>query len=103
MSPRMRLRRRTIILLAFALIVIAYGVHVARWRALPLVGDLPHDGYVRVTGVVHVHTTLSDGAATPDQGIAAAHEAGLQFVGITDHNNLHAKRWGGGHDGLLGI
>lgn len=76
---------------------------MARWHGLALVGDVPRDGYVRVTGVVHVHTTLSDGAATPDEVIAAARAAGLQFVAITDHNTLDAKRWEGDHDGVLVI
>jgi len=68
-----------------------------------VVGEQAHDGYQRVSGVVHVHTTLSDGAATPDEVIAAARAAGLKFVVITDHNNLDAKKWEGYHDGVLVI
>ena len=71
------------------------AVSVVRWRPRPVVGRAPADGYVRVSGVVHVHTTLSDGAATPDEVIAAARAAGLKFVVITDHNNLDAKQLGG--------
>jgi len=56
---------------------------------------------VRVPGVVHVHTTLSGGAATPDEVIAAAQAAGLKVVVITDHNNVDAKKWEGYHDGVL--
>jgi hypothetical protein len=92
------------VVLGLAVLVLAGGaVFVARWRPRALVGVLPADGYVRVPGVVHVHTTLSDGAATPDEVIAAARAAGLQFVVLTDHNTLDAKRWEGYHQGLLVI
>ena len=46
---------------------------------------------MRVPGVVHVHTTLSDGGGTPDEVIAAAAASELGFLVITDHNNLDAK------------
>ena len=64
-------------------------------------GAPPDDGYVRVPGVVHVHTTLSDGGGSPEEVIRAAKAAGLRFVVITDHNNLDAKRFEGVHDGVL--
>jgi hypothetical protein len=96
--------RPGIVILSLALLAVLAGtVHVARWRPRALVGEPPADGYVRVPGVVHVHTTLSDGAATPEEVIAAARAAGLRFVVITDHNTLDAKRWEGYHDGLLVI
>jgi hypothetical protein len=97
------LRARSLALVFVAIAVGMYAIHVARWRPLAVVGDMPHDGYPRVTGVVHVHTTLSDGAATPEEVIAAARAAGLGFVVITDHNTLDAKRWEGYHDGVLVI
>ena len=98
-----RPRIRAVLLGLVLIALVAGGVSVARWRPRALVGALPADGYVRVPGVVHVHTTLSDGAATPDEVIAAARAAGLQFVVITDHNTLDAKRWEGYHQGLLVI
>src|SRR5204863_8009053 len=97
--PRTRVLAAPLVILAVAV----SAVSVSRWRPRAVVGTAPADGYVRVLGVVHVHTTLSDGAATPDEVIAAAREAGLQFVVITDHNNLDAKKWEGYHDGLLVI
>jgi hypothetical protein len=54
-----------------------------------------------VRGVVHVHTTLSDGGGTPQEVAAAARRAGLGFVVLTDHNNLEAKPFEGYHDGVL--
>jgi hypothetical protein len=76
-------------------------LHAALWRPLPLSGDPPDDGYTRVRGVVHVHTTLSDGGGTPDEVIAAAQAAGLDFVFISDHNHLEAKPTEGYHGKLL--
>ena len=67
----------------------------------PVSGDEPDDGYTRVAGVVHVHTTLSDGGGTPDEVVAAAQRAGLGFLAITDHNNLDAKPVEGYHGGVL--
>ncbi len=64
-------------------------------------GEAPRDGYTRVPGVVHVHTTLSDGGGTPAEVIDAAHRAGLGFVVLTDHNNLDAKPYEGYHHDLL--
>ncbi|HEY7509711.1 MAG TPA: CehA/McbA family metallohydrolase [Vicinamibacteria bacterium] len=52
-------------------------------------------------GVVHVHTTLSDGGGTPQEIAAAAKRAGLAFVAVSDHNNLDAKPFEGYHDGVL--
>jgi hypothetical protein len=38
-------------------------------------------------GVVHVHTTRSDGSGTVDEVAAAAARAGLQFLVVTDHGD----------------
>lgn len=40
----------------------------------------------QVKGAYHVHTTLSDGRATPEHIAKIAAAAGLQFVILTDHN-----------------
>lgn len=40
-----------------------------------------------VPGVIHVHTTRSDGTGTPDEVAAAAARAGLRFVVFTDHGD----------------
>jgi hypothetical protein len=74
---------------------------VARWKPRGVVGAAPADGLIRVSGVVHVHTTLSDGSATPEEVAAAARRAGLRFVILTDHNNVEAKPFEGYHDGVL--
>lgn len=38
------------------------------------------------TGVVHSHTTRSDGKLTPNELVLKAQELGLDFIIITDHN-----------------
>lgn len=39
---------------------------------------------------LHVHTTASDGTATPEQIVQEAKKIGLAAVGITDHDNIDA-------------
>ena len=95
-------RRRSVVVLLLAGAVLgALALRVALWRPRPVEGAPPDDGFTRVPGIVHVHTTLSDGGGTPDEVTAAAKKAGLRFVVITDHNNLEAKPFEGDHDGVL--
>jgi len=75
----------------------AYGLKVALWQPLPVVGPETTDGFTRVAGVVHVHTTASDGSGTPATVAATAEALGLSFLAITDHNNLDAKDVEGYH------
>jgi hypothetical protein len=93
-----RARRLVVVVIA---VLVGAGLAVARLKPLAVSGSAPDDGYTRVRGVVHVHTTLSDGGGTPQDVAAAAKRAGLQFVAITDHNNLDAKPFEGYHDGVL--
>jgi len=55
----------------------------------------------RYIGVMHVHTTFSDGSGGVEEIVTAARRAGLDFVIITDHNDLRAKVYEGWHDGVL--
>jgi len=93
------MRRR--VLGAFAVLLVGGALRVALWRPFSVAGPLPDDGFVRVSGVVHVHTSLSDGGGTAAETIAAGKAAGLGFLALTDHNNLDAKPLEGYHDGLL--
>ena len=95
-----RHRFRWLALAGFAFAVL-YAIRVARWRPYDVNGALPQDGLFRAAGVVHVHTTFSDGGAAPEEVIRAARSEGLRFLVITDHNNLKAKPLEGYHDGLL--
>jgi hypothetical protein len=40
-----------------------------------------------VAGVIHVHTTRSDGGGSPEEVAAAAARAGLAFIVLTDHGD----------------
>jgi hypothetical protein len=53
-------------------------------------------GWVR--GDLHCHTRYSDGDSWPAEMLHAATEAGLDFLGVTDHNNVahHAEYGRGG-------
>ena len=98
---RLRPGRLALLLLVVALTLAI--LRVALWQPLPVQGEAPDDGYVRVPGVVHVHTTFSDGGGTPEEVILAAQAAGARYVVITDHNNADAKPFEGYRDGVLVI
>ena len=55
-------------------------------------------GWLR--GDLHCHTRYSDGDSWPAEMLHAAVEAGLEFLGVTDHNNIahHAEYGAGGGD-----
>ena len=58
---------------------------------------------VDVSGVVHVHSTYSDGTATVDEIAADAAAAGADVVMLTDHDSLAARRdgWEGRREGVV--
>jgi hypothetical protein len=93
-------RRRLVAFLLAAVFVFPF-VRAALWRPFAVVGEAPRDGYHRYGGVVHIHTTASDGGGTPEEVITAARTAGLHYIAITDHNNMDAAGAAGYHDGLL--
>ena len=76
---------------------------MALWRPHAVQGTDPADGYARIGGVVHVHTSLSDGGGNPADVVEAARASGLGFVAITDHNTLDGKPHEGYRAGVLVI
>lgn len=55
----------------------------------PLVGEpVTASPRYRASGVVHIHTNLSDGRGSPAEVIAAGRKAGADFIVITDHNRV---------------
>lgn len=57
--------------------------------ALLLAGlALPSPEPRRYRGALHVHTTNSDGAASPEETLAAYRAVGFDFVALTDHDRL---------------
>ena len=81
----------------------AWALRIATWRPAALTGPAVADGRTRVGGVIHVHTTFSDGGGTPQEVVAAARASGARYVVITDHNNLDALPFAGYRDGVLVI
>lgn len=58
------------------------------------------------TGVLHVHTTRSDGRGEPEDIVASGIEAGLDYIAFNDHRNLDLmdEGWHGRKtSGLLSI
>ncbi len=47
-----------------------------------------------LTGVIHIHSSYSDGSKPVDEIAADASETGLDFIILTDHNTLKPKRDG---------
>lgn len=88
------MRRKLLLVVAAALFAwVAFGLRV---RAARPARPPPPPGELR--GAWHVHTTASDGRGTLDEVVAAARDAGLQFVVVTDHNVLApaAPEWRAG-------
>ena len=62
---------------------------------------LPDARHGWLRGDLHCHTLYSDGDSWPPEMLHAAAEAGLDFLGVTDHNNVaHQLAYGPGGDGL---
>lgn len=55
---------------------------------------VPTTPYRFLQGVIHVHSTYSDGGGAVDEIMKDAERAGLDFVILTDHNNSQARREG---------
>ena len=77
-----RVRKRLGILAAIAAVAALYVANLP-----PSPSALPAEDSRPPRGVVHVHTTRSDGAGTPADVAAAAARAGLDFVVLTDHGD----------------
>ena len=83
------------VFLAFAVLpaIAVIGVVVSLpSKPPPLTGDSPPDVDRRVVGVVHVHSSYSDGSGSVTDILRAANQAGLDFVVLTDHRDPYALR-----------
>ncbi|MBU3742765.1 MAG: phosphatase [Candidatus Kapabacteria bacterium] len=60
---------------------------------------------VVIAADLHTHTTCSDGVRRPDELVAMAEQAGLQFLGIADHDTVEAHHVlrKGGYNGPIRI
>jgi hypothetical protein len=99
--------------LVVAVIAIAAGGRIAAYRpvAAPDSGGGRGDGGAGGApgwenpwrGAIHVHTTFSDGAGGVGEVAAAAAEAGLDFVVLTDHNLIGDRPRSAWHGDVLMI
>ncbi len=60
----------------------------------------PPPVYHLCPGVLHIHTTYSDGTGRVPDVARAAKRAGLRWIIITDHDDLRAGAEAGWHDGV---
>lgn len=68
-------------------------------RGDPELAPEAREGWIR--GDLHCHTLYSDGDSWPVEMLHAAAESALEFLGVTDHNNVrHHGAYGAGGDGL---
>ncbi len=70
-----------------AILLLFAGVTLALLPARAVAVAPAPDAPLPLRGVVHVHTTLSDGTGTKDEVAAEAARAGLSFVIFTDHGD----------------
>lgn len=86
-SGRRRVAVLGVRLMAIALALVWVRAMVARPAAL--VGEPPAMGpRFRASGVVHVHTDLSDGRGSLALVVEAGRRAGADFIVVTDHNRV---------------
>lgn len=72
-----------IFLSLFALYLVWLAFHLLRFRTYQTDFTDP----LEIEGVYHIHTTYSDGRGRPDDVVAKASAAGLDFIILTDHGN----------------
>ena len=75
-----------IALLGYPLLFSVGGLLVKYPLSAPKQTGSSPPGAGEIRGAFHIHSTLSDGRATPSQIARAAKKAGLQFIVMTDHN-----------------
>ena len=99
------MRRRSYFLsgIFFLLVIlfIANAIYVAAdrpWRP-PATGPMADD--TEWVGGIHMHSRCSDGSGTVESMAKAAADVGLDYIIITDHNNVKALPEAGYHHGVL--
>ncbi len=51
---------------------------------------IPEDKLHDYTGLIHIHTKYSDGSGTPEEIARIAHNLGIDFILISDHNTIQS-------------
>jgi len=99
-------RWKRVAAVAAAAVVALNGLSV--WSQRPQTApEKAPDGQHRIAGAIHIHSRFSDGGGTIEEIVAAARQANLQYVILTDHNDALpfalAKQYEGYRDGVLVI
>jgi DNA/RNA endonuclease YhcR with UshA esterase domain len=94
-APRRGLAPRPfhVLVLFTALAVVSLATGVAPAAATPQ----PAPDLELIFGLLHGHTSFSDGTGTPADAYQSARDAGLDFFAVTEHNHAQA----GGSDGVF--
>ncbi len=87
MSLRTSIRRRLAIATALVVVAAAADVVVTLPPRALVVSSAWRPARPSVRGIIHVHTTRSDGTGSVAEVAAAAERAGLDFIAITDHGD----------------
>lgn len=98
------MNRRTLYLLFAGLIlVVVLRIITTSFSAMAARAEDPPAPFYDYRGLIHVHTTYSDGADTVEEIAAAANRVGMDFLISTDHNTLQPlmDRKEGWYDHLL--
>lgn len=82
---------RRILALGLALVVLALAARASRAQ----------ETFQPYFGLLHAHTSFSDGLGNPDQAFGGAKQAGLDFFALTEHNHDQAGGSGERGDGIF--
>lgn len=97
----------TKLLIILPVILIIYFVLRIAFYSFPVYNVQPppnkrSDGTYHYKGAIHLHTNYShDGTGVVPELLLAASKSDLNFVIVTDHNNLNAKQYEGYNQGVL--
>ena len=101
------MKHRTLIIIALILLVVAAYLFAVGFYKIPVYKDAPVSrpdafGLYQYRGAIHIHTLYSkDSRQTVETVMDAAKINNLDFVIITDHNDIRSKSHEGEKDGLL--
>lgn len=89
--PTWRRRRSWVLGLAALGLVMIWGQALFSGPAPLMPGGPPIGPRFRASGVVHIHTSLSDGRGSPADVLEAGRRAGVDFIVVTDHNRVDTE------------
>jgi len=82
--------KRTLIVLVLLLTVIGFRIGSVSFPEYQSNRERLSHGFFDYRGLIHLHTTYSDGEGTVEEVAQAGHAVGMDFLISTDHNTLQA-------------